>query len=53
MFENDILPLYPDFPKEKINMIYSDGNDYYLEIGNKKYPLNKKYFLKFINYLLK
>lgn len=53
MFEQDILIQYPDFPIDKINMLYSDGKDYYIEIGNKKYPLTKKYFLKFINYILK
>jgi hypothetical protein len=53
MFEQDILTVYPDFPSEKINMIYSDGNNYFVEVGKKKYPLNKKYFLKFINYILK
>jgi hypothetical protein len=53
MFEQDILPEYQDFPIDKMNMLYSDGKDYYIEIGNKKYPLTKKYFLKFINYILK
>lgn len=53
MFEKDIQPEYTDFPVDKIEMLYSDGKDYYIEIGNKKYPLNKKYFLKFINYILK
>lgn len=53
MFNQDILPIYGDFPQDKIMMIYSDGIDYFLEISNKKYPLNKKYYLKFINYILK
>jgi hypothetical protein len=53
MFDNDILSNYPDFPLEQINLLYSDGKDYFIEIANKKYPLNKKYFLKFINYILK
>lgn len=53
MFDNDILPNYSDFPIEKMDLIYSDGKDYFIEIGNKKYPLNKKHFLKFINYILK
>ena len=53
MFNQDILLTYPDFPIEKMNMIFSDGETYFIQIGNKKYPLNKKNFLKFINYILK
>jgi len=53
MFDKDILYEYPDFPLDKINMIYSDGVNYFIKIGNKKYPLNRKYFLKFINCILK
>jgi hypothetical protein len=53
MFDTDILSQYPDFPQDKYNMVYSDGVDYFIEIGNKKYPLTKKFFLKFINYILK
>ena len=53
MFDEEIIPTYPDFPLDKMGLIYSNGNDFFIEIGKKKYPLNKKYFLKFINYILK
>lgn len=52
MLHTDILPLYPDLPQDRIDLIYSNGDEYFLNIKNKKHLLNKKNFLKFINYLL-
>ena len=52
MFTNEILNNYPDFPENKMNLIFSNGNDFFIDIKNKKFPLNKKYFLKFINNII-
>jgi hypothetical protein len=44
---------YPDFPQDKMDLLYNDGENNYINIGNKKYLLNKKNFLKFINFIMK
>jgi hypothetical protein len=52
MFKKEILPVFNDFPHEKKDLIFSDGEKNYVKIGNKKHELNKKNFLKFRNTIL-
>jgi hypothetical protein len=52
-FNNIIKLQYPDFPDDKISMIYTDASPlneiYYIEINKKKFVLNKKNYLRFLN----
>jgi hypothetical protein len=52
LFTNEILKTLPNFPKEKMNIVYTDGKTYYIYIKRKYYQLNNKTFIKYINHIL-
>ena len=52
LFTNEILKTLPNFPKEKMNIIYTDGKTYYIYIKGKYYHLNNKTFIRYINHIL-